>query len=354
MPDAPKPKRRWYQFSLRTLLIFVTLSACACSWFAVKMQQARKQRQAVQAIKKLGGTVRYDYELNVAAPNPTPPGPVWLRKCLGADFVANVAEVIFSGAQITDADLEQLQDLAKLQQLLLSDTQVTDAGLEHLEQLNHLMYLDLTRTKVTDVGVRRLRQALPYCYIVQWTCVAGISGNDQITNVHIPNLLASKRIECMLEGSMVNGVSVPKQHVAETKRLLLADAKKRGYSINFDEIVRQEAVKTPPKQIGSPVAEALTRPEFAKDKPLGRFLRGANLSAKVRAYPYLASMAVREREYLATTDRMELGYEVEIVLHQKAGDDSIGFRGRYQILANGQKIESLGSNEWGNSKSSPK
>jgi hypothetical protein len=34
-PANPKPKRRWYQYSLRTLLICVTLFAVACSWFAI-------------------------------------------------------------------------------------------------------------------------------------------------------------------------------------------------------------------------------------------------------------------------------------------------------------------------------
>jgi hypothetical protein len=52
-----KPKLRWFQFSLRTLLVFVTLCAIPCSWLAVKMQQAKRQREAVVAIEKLGGFV---------------------------------------------------------------------------------------------------------------------------------------------------------------------------------------------------------------------------------------------------------------------------------------------------------
>ncbi len=52
----PKPSRRRFQYSLRTLLVFVTLFAILCSWFAVKMQQANRQWAAAEEIIRLGGT----------------------------------------------------------------------------------------------------------------------------------------------------------------------------------------------------------------------------------------------------------------------------------------------------------
>ena len=55
MNDSPKPKRRWYQYSLRTLLLFMVLCAIACSWFAVKMQRVKRQQEAVEAIREAGG-----------------------------------------------------------------------------------------------------------------------------------------------------------------------------------------------------------------------------------------------------------------------------------------------------------
>ena len=54
-----KPKRRWYQFSLRALLVFVAMCAIACSWFAVEMHQAAKRRAAIAEIIKLDGAVLY-------------------------------------------------------------------------------------------------------------------------------------------------------------------------------------------------------------------------------------------------------------------------------------------------------
>lgn len=193
-PTAPKSKRRWYQYSLRTLLIIVTFFAVACSWFAVKLQQARRQREAVETIVKFGGAVRYEYQLaGTIIPPEEPPGPVWIRKLLGDDFFANVAEVCLwgTGTQITDADLEQLKGLTMLQELQLwgtqitdaglkhlkglttlqtlqlQDTQITDAGLEHLKGLRQLQELHIERTQVTDAGVQDLQNALPKLKIIR-------------------------------------------------------------------------------------------------------------------------------------------------------------------------------------------
>jgi len=38
---TPKPTRRWFQYSLRTLLVLVTVCAIPCSWLGVKVQQAK-------------------------------------------------------------------------------------------------------------------------------------------------------------------------------------------------------------------------------------------------------------------------------------------------------------------------
>jgi hypothetical protein len=126
-----KPKLRWFQYSLRTLLVFVTLCAIPCSWLAVKMQQAKRQREAVAAIEKLGGTVFWS----------EPSGLAWMQSLLGDDLFRHVESVY------------------------LNDTEVTDAGLEHLTGLNMLQVLSLYQTKVTDAGVKKLKQELPNCWI---------------------------------------------------------------------------------------------------------------------------------------------------------------------------------------------
>ena len=57
-----KPKRRWYQFSLRTLFIITTLFAIPCSWYAYEMNEAAKRRAAIAEIEKNLGT-QFDREV---------------------------------------------------------------------------------------------------------------------------------------------------------------------------------------------------------------------------------------------------------------------------------------------------
>ncbi len=192
-PTAPKPKRRWYQYSLRTLMVVVTLFAVACSWFAVKLGQARRQREAVEALMRLKAAmcnVEYDYIRDSAGnliPNAQSRGPAWLRNLLGIDFFCNVTEV-WVGKKITDADLVHLkyfpklrilffnevtpiynpqvtdeglkivQGLTQLEVLGLSNTNITDAGLKYVKNLSRLQTLRLANTKITDAGLVNLKE----------------------------------------------------------------------------------------------------------------------------------------------------------------------------------------------------
>jgi hypothetical protein len=197
MTTTAKRRLRWYQYSLRSLFVLTVLVAIAGSWFAVKRQQVERQREAVKAIRELGGWEEYDYQhpqpdpLILPTKNAQPPGPAWLRSWLGDDFFAHVTVVCLNDTkaedaalaclndvphlqmleltetQVTDAGLKQLQGLGRLQRLGLGQTQVTDAGLEHLKGLTRLESLGLIGTKVTDEGVKKLQEALPNCQIVR-------------------------------------------------------------------------------------------------------------------------------------------------------------------------------------------
>jgi len=178
---------------LRTLLITVVLLSLPLGWLALKMRETERQRRAVEAIRKAGGEVHYDWQLdeygNVIRKQEHP-APAWLRELLGEDFLADVVSLSFGRSeelddvvlehvkgltnlkrlwlaetQVTDAGLEHLRGWTQLKRLELDDTQVSDAGLEHLKGLTELGTLILDGTHVTDKGVEELWKALPNCDI---------------------------------------------------------------------------------------------------------------------------------------------------------------------------------------------
>ena len=168
-PAAPPHKLRWFQYRLRSLFLLTFLVAIACSWLAVRMEPARKQREAVEAIEKAGGYIRYDYQqfpgIHFSTPK-QPSGPVWLRKLTGPDFFDKVVDVDFHDPRTNDAMLEPLEGLRDLEWLSIRGTRepyrstvtvhITDAGLVHIKKLSGLKYLYLPGCQFTDAGLKCL------------------------------------------------------------------------------------------------------------------------------------------------------------------------------------------------------
>ncbi len=148
--ERPHGKRRWLQFSLRTLLVIVLLVSVPLSWVANKRH---RHRRAVAKIRELGGEVIYSY-YNEAVPS-------WrrsetLRWLLGEDFISGAYQIGFGPSTVDDKGLIWLEDLTENNILYLSDNPITDAGLVHLDGSSDLFALFLSNTKITDRGLRHL------------------------------------------------------------------------------------------------------------------------------------------------------------------------------------------------------
>jgi hypothetical protein len=138
------------QFSLRTVLLLVTVSCVGLSLWIVP---AERQRRAVAAIEALDGAVAY-----VEPGEATEASSVrFFKWSLPADYFYDVLQVDFSGTQVTDVGLAHLQRLTHLRWLSLNYTHVTDAGLGHLRSLTGLRWLDLSGTQITDAGLANLQ-----------------------------------------------------------------------------------------------------------------------------------------------------------------------------------------------------
>ena len=119
LPDKPqmaKPKRRWFRFSVRALLLLTGLIAC---WLAIHANRAREQQAAVAAIEDAGGEVIYDWALTAPAPGNGPPNPLWMRFIFGDDYFQNVAVVQIEYEDLSPGLYETLQQLDTLKVVLV-------------------------------------------------------------------------------------------------------------------------------------------------------------------------------------------------------------------------------------------
>lgn len=161
---------RRLQFSLRTILIVVTLAAVWTGWAVSKVK--RRQR-AIAAVERLGGFIDYQHHWRNGEflPNAQPRASPWLRLLFGERYAAEPVEIqLFAGPAMradlfTDAEAESISQFNELTWLVLMDTKLTDAGLRHFHRLKKLGRLDVEGTSVTEVGVAELKRALPHCRV---------------------------------------------------------------------------------------------------------------------------------------------------------------------------------------------
>ena len=106
-PTTPKPRRRWLQFSLRTLLVLMLVASLPMSWLAVELRRGRQQRAAVLAVQKMGGDVRYERDASGRLRTSVP----WLMGLLGEESHANVHVVGLFNRPVTYSDLIHLRRL---------------------------------------------------------------------------------------------------------------------------------------------------------------------------------------------------------------------------------------------------
>jgi len=170
---AAKPRRRWFQFSLGSSLLVMTVFGL---WFGNRMDRARRQERAVAALHERGDVI---YESRFSAPSldtrfkkTAPYAPKWLRAVVGDDCFDRVRTVHLDESP-TNYDLRYLEDLPDIESLVISGPDVSDDGLQHLQYLHSLKELVLESPKISDAGLvhlhslQELRVLAVYCAVTQ-------------------------------------------------------------------------------------------------------------------------------------------------------------------------------------------
>jgi hypothetical protein len=240
--------RKWLRFSLRTLLLLIT---ALCVWLGIQVTSARRQREAVAAIIKAGGTVFYDYEMVPDTPFGynvnkmlRPPGAAWLRQLVGEDYfrtagvvwlpssaesavdqlaklssvqairiegeviplhtlahLSRLRSLSLMGNRIDSLELSLLPNPARLTHLVLVVRNVDDAAMERISRFSNLEALWLKRTQITDVGLAHARKLskLEQLYLDE----------TAITDAGLQHLAALKKLRLLsLTGTHVSTAGV--------------------------------------------------------------------------------------------------------------------------------------------------
>ena len=166
---APRSRRRIWRFSLRTLLIGLTLF---CVWLGMWANSANRQRRAVEAIELSGGRFNYDYQ---RVPTPSgrsgqrfsykvqPPGPKWLRKIVGDHyFITPVTLLIGEQPGIKDDCLKHLDALPSLESAMFYNVPITDRDSSHFRHPTNLRFLTFNEETLSGESAPRQFDFLQY------------------------------------------------------------------------------------------------------------------------------------------------------------------------------------------------
>ena len=244
-----KPRRRWYQFTLRTAIVWMVLFSLLLGSFAWWRDRAERQRKVVEEMRDLGATVDYRFfslrkrdEENEAEYASLYDAEEefflckFLRDTFGDDFVYGVGEVRFSNSayerpispERTSSLLSHLPRFPHLKELRLEGNAFTGADLAKLPCLDSLERLVVfTRPNgpsglLTNSDVAPLREAIRLKWLMLPRQPIGDSGVAQLTGLR-------ELVELDLSGtSITDGCFESLRHLPKLRSLDLSDTKITG------------------------------------------------------------------------------------------------------------------------------
>ncbi|MEQ1906610.1 MAG: hypothetical protein ABL888_20665 [Pirellulaceae bacterium] len=163
---TPRPKRRWLQFNLRTLLVLTLVVGSGLGWVMNERRKNAIIQADIDALESFGCRFFDDNPVSFWSSCFD-----WLlgRKDLGQEFDVGFSNELFTDAQLAylkrQTQLRKLdlgrtaitKGVTQLKDLELRRTEITDAGLVHLKGLTQITDLDLDYTRITDAGLVHLK-----------------------------------------------------------------------------------------------------------------------------------------------------------------------------------------------------
>lgn len=169
-----QPRRHWLSFSLRALLVLMTILCMFLGWIGPKWLEMKREEAAVKKTQAVGGQIIYDYQHEHAiyrrdhpevfgSVPPDPYGPQVLRDLFGEHILSRVVEVRFAKFDASGGDPNQATaELPKLHHLKQVEfnrpVALTDDSIEQLKKIRSLRSIALGGNTITAGRVKRLSQ----------------------------------------------------------------------------------------------------------------------------------------------------------------------------------------------------
>lgn len=171
--SQPSIKRRaWFrQFSIRSLLLLMLVTAVAVGWLGNEVRVARDQNAVVQRFREDGISVSLESRNRKLVPESELTRRIFgesfffaafrihATKYVSADLLSSIerlpplVDVFLNNTQANDETVRVIAASDRLEQLFLGATEITDRGLEHFVDHPALFSLVVFDTKVTNLGM---------------------------------------------------------------------------------------------------------------------------------------------------------------------------------------------------------
>ena len=136
-----KHRGRWLSFSLRTMVLLLTVVCLFLGWIGPKWVEAQREKAAVEMIAAAGAMIQYDYQDNWehGDPDPVPHGAFVLRYLLGEHILSRATTVYFYPGSKPNEAADILPELTQLRTVTFgTDVELTDASVEALAGCENL------------------------------------------------------------------------------------------------------------------------------------------------------------------------------------------------------------------------
>lgn len=179
MTEQPaKPRRRWYQFSLRAVFVLVTFFVGLAVVARLVLAPYREQQATMRLIERLGGSYQSEAETT------------WLRFILGSQF-QNVTLVNLADCDEPEAYLDAIGRLPRVRTVVVGGETFGDKHLARVAKISSLEGLVLDTTAVTDAAIADLRQTRQNLEVYKGQrrlCKEPLWGGTRFNRTSHPNL----------------------------------------------------------------------------------------------------------------------------------------------------------------------